>query len=84
MTQGEMFRKWRESKDYTQAQAAEAIKVSSQAVISKIEDGDYSPGLHLALDIEAVTGGAVRAIDWPRKVRAAEAKQGRGKRKAKR
>jgi DNA-binding XRE family transcriptional regulator len=83
-TQGARFRRWRETGDLTKMEAAVRLKVSSPNVIGSIEADDYSPGLHLALDIEAVTGGAVRAIDWPRKVRAAEAKQGRGKRKVKR
>jgi hypothetical protein len=42
------------------------LKVSHPAVVSHLENDRYKPGLDLALDIERVTDGQVKASDWPR------------------
>ncbi len=48
--QPNMVRKWRRWREWSQGELAERVGVSRQT-IANIERGNYSPSVHLALDI---------------------------------
>lgn len=55
---------WRWAQQLTQAEAAERLG-TVQGVWSPWERGSKIPGLDNALALEELTGGEVRASDWP-------------------
>lgn len=54
-------REVRRARRLTQAELAREVRVSRQTIIS-IEQGDYSPSVHLALDLARVLGATVEAL----------------------
>lgn len=54
-------REVRRARRLTQAELAEEVRVSRQTIIS-IERGDYSPSVHLALDLARVLDSTVEAL----------------------
>ena len=56
-----MVRKWRRWQELSQAELAERAGVSRQT-IANIERGNYSPSVHLALDICRELGKTVEEI----------------------
>lgn len=56
-----MVRKWRRWQELSQAELAERSGVSRQT-IANIERGNYSPSVHLALDICRELGKTVEEI----------------------
>lgn len=84
MTQGEKFFAWREAHPGSPSQSdiAKKLKVSHPAVISHLENDRYKPGLDLALDIEKMTDGQVKASEWPRTKRKKKPAKKRSKRAA--
>lgn len=56
-----MVRKWRRWLELSQAELAERAGVSRQT-IANIERGNYSPSVHLALDISRELGKTVEEI----------------------
>lgn len=56
-----MVRKWRRWMELSQQDLAERVGVSRQTV-ANIEKGNYSPSVHLALDICKVLGKTVEEI----------------------
>ena len=56
-----MVRKWRRWQELSQAELAERACVSRQT-IANIERGNYSPSVHLALDICRELGKTVEEI----------------------
>ncbi|SDM10780.1 putative transcriptional regulator [Corynebacterium mycetoides] len=56
-----MVRKWRRWKEMSQAELADAAGVSRQT-IANIEKGNYSPSVHLALDICRTLGKTVEEV----------------------
>ncbi|MCT2338114.1 helix-turn-helix transcriptional regulator [Corynebacterium sp. p3-SID1056] len=56
-----MVRKWRRWQELSQAELAAQVGVSRQT-IANIEKGNYSPSVHLALDIARTLGKTVEAL----------------------
>ena len=56
-----MVRQWRRWLDLSQAELAEKVGVSRQT-IANIEKGNYSPSVHLALDVCRVLGKTVEEV----------------------
>ena len=56
-----MVRQWRRWLDLSQAELAEKVGVSWQT-IANIEKGNYSPSVHLALDVCRVLGKTVEEV----------------------
>lgn len=56
-----MVRQWRRWLDLSQADLAERVGVSRQTV-ANIEKGNYSPSVHLALDICRELGKTVEEV----------------------
>ncbi|MDK8798159.1 helix-turn-helix transcriptional regulator [Corynebacterium sp. MSK044] len=56
-----MVRQWRRWMDLSQAELAEKVGVSRQT-IANIEKGNYSPSVHLALDVCRVLGKTVEEV----------------------
>ena len=56
-----MVRQWRRWLDLSQAELAEKVGVSRQT-IANIERGNYSPSVHLALDVCRVLGKTVEEV----------------------
>ena len=56
-----MVRKWRRWQEMSQADLAEKVDVSRQT-IANIERGNYSPSVHLALDICHQLGKTVEEV----------------------
>ena len=56
-----MVRRYRRWAELTQAELASAVGVSRQT-IANIEKGNYSPSVHLALDIAHTLGKTVEAL----------------------
>lgn len=54
-------RRWRRWNDISQSELAEKVAVSRQT-IANIEKGNYSPSVHLALEICYVLGKSVEQI----------------------
>ena len=69
MTQGEKLKAWRLAKEWNLMAAGAAFGVSSPSVVSRMESGDYRPGLDLALRIERLTGGKLSAGEWPKRAK---------------
>lgn len=60
-THENMVRKWRRWQELSQAELAQRVGVSRQT-IANIEKGNYSPSVHLALDIARTLGKTVEAL----------------------
>ena len=60
-THENMVRKWRRWQELSQAELAQRVGVSRQT-IANIEKGNYSPSVHLALDIARSLGKTVEAL----------------------
>ncbi|OHF40389.1 helix-turn-helix transcriptional regulator [Corynebacterium sp. HMSC074A01] len=60
-THENMVRKWRRWQELSQAELAQQVGVSRQT-IANIEKGNYSPSVHLALDIARTLGKTVEAL----------------------
>ncbi|AIJ32576.1 transcriptional regulator [Corynebacterium imitans] len=60
-THENMVRKWRRWQELSQAELATQVGVSRQT-IANIEKGNYSPSVHLALDIAHTLGKTVEAL----------------------
>ena len=60
-THENMVRKWRRWQELSQAELAAQVGVSRQT-IANIEKGNYSPSVHLALDIAHTLGTTVEAL----------------------
>lgn len=60
-THENMVRKWRRWQELSQADLAAQVGVSRQT-IANIEKGNYSPSVHLALDIARTLGKTVEAL----------------------
>lgn len=60
-THENMVRKWRRWQELSQAELAAQVGVSRQT-IANIEKGNYSPSVHLALDIARTLGKTVEAL----------------------
>ncbi len=60
-THENMVRKWRRWQELSQAELAAQVGVSRQT-IANIEKGNYSPSVHLALDIAYTLGKTVEAL----------------------
>ena len=56
-----MVRQWRRWLDLSQAELAGKVGVSRQT-IANIEKGNYSPSVHLALDVCRVLGKTVEEV----------------------
>ena len=56
-----MVRQWRRWLDLSQAELAEKVGVSRQT-IANIEKGNYSPSVHLALDVCRTLGKTVEEV----------------------
>ena len=56
-----MVRQWRRWMDLSQAELAEKVGVSRQT-IANIEKGNYSPSVHLALDVCRTLGKTVEEV----------------------
>nr|VDG62037.1 transcriptional regulator [Streptococcus thermophilus] len=56
-----MVRQWRRWHDLSQAELAQRVGVSRQTV-ANIEKGNYSPSVHLALDICRELGKTVEEV----------------------
>lgn len=56
-----MVRQWRRWLDLSQAELAEQVGVSRQT-IANIEKGNYSPSVHLALDVCRTLGKTVEEV----------------------
>ncbi|MDN5583012.1 MAG: helix-turn-helix transcriptional regulator [Corynebacterium sp.] len=61
METGNMVRRYRRWEELSQAELAERVGVSRQTV-ANIEKGNYSPSVHLALDICRELGKTVEQI----------------------
>ena len=60
-THENMVRKWRRWQELSQAELAAQVGVSRQT-IANIEKGNYSPSVHLELDIAHTLGKTVEAL----------------------
>ncbi|WIM66844.1 helix-turn-helix transcriptional regulator [Corynebacterium breve] len=60
-THPNMVRKWRRWHEFSQSELAEKAGVSRQT-IANIEKGNYSPSVHLALDIARALGKTVEEL----------------------
>lgn len=60
-THENMVRKWRRWQELSQAELAAQVGVSRQT-IANIEKGNYSPSVHLALDIARTLGKTIEAL----------------------
>lgn len=54
---------YRKERGYSQGQFAKIVS-TDQSIISRIERGDITPSLRLAVEIERATGGQIPASIW--------------------